>query len=62
MLEYFLVTLLPAAAILGIVLVIRMQRAIRSIRHRAKQDPEGWRREPDDANPQDILWRRAYRG
>ena len=62
MLEFYIVTLTPAALVLTIILLIRMRRALRDIREKARTDPPDWPREEDDCHPEDRLWRLAYRG
>lgn len=62
MLEFYIVTLGPAAVVLAIILVIRMRRALHAIRQKARENPPDWPVDEDLGDPDVVLWRRAYRG
>lgn len=62
MLDYYLAVLGPAAVILAIILAIRLRRALRGPAIRAAAETPDWPTEDDIGDPDDTLWRRAYRG
>lgn len=62
MLDFYIVTLGPAALVLTIILLVRMRRALHDVRAKARMDPPDWPREDELGDPDDTLWRRAYRG
>lgn len=62
MAEFYVVTLGPAAVILALILLIRMRRALRDIREQARMNPPDWPADEDLGDPDETLWRRAYRG
>lgn len=62
MADFYIVTLGPAAVVLVLILLIRMRRALHEIRQKARTNPPDWPSDDDLGDPDDTLWRRAYRG
>ena len=60
MLDFYIVTLLPAAAILGTILLIRMRRAQNEMT--TIQEPESVEEEFSEDESRGVRWRRSYRG